>query len=207
VTWAIETEEASTCPAGGTTIHIGPDADGDAIVDEVRSSETICNGVDTTSSVVRTIQLSEPLLGRTGRVRAEELSLTEEERTSLGISSGSTFYFAEEVRVNLLYGDIESVEICSRWSHNDVPLDELLCVTSPNTVAACDPLDWFQDPEATCVETDYEIVFGTWSSVPTDATLYVDASLDTVIEYLDGTRLIHSAGGTYAVVTYVKQLD
>jgi hypothetical protein len=29
---------------GGTTIRIGPDADGDGVIDEVRSSETICNG-------------------------------------------------------------------------------------------------------------------------------------------------------------------
>jgi hypothetical protein len=205
VSWAIETEEASSCPAGGTTIHIGPDADGDGIIDEVRSSETTCNGVDSSASVVRTIQVFDAT--NTGRVHTEELSLTEEERTSLGISSGYTYYNEDGFLVSSLYGDIETVEVCNRRSYNDVPLDELLCVTSPNTVAVCDPLDWFQHPEETCVETNYDLVFGTWSSAPTEATLYVGTYLGTVIEYLDGSRLIHEVFGTHVVVTYVKQLD
>jgi hypothetical protein len=50
VSWAIETGEASTCPEGGTTVRIGPDADGDGVIDEVRSSETICNGASCVAS-------------------------------------------------------------------------------------------------------------------------------------------------------------
>jgi len=52
----VEVTQAATgnCPAGGATITAGPDADGDGIMDEVTSTETVCNGVDGIGWVVET---------------------------------------------------------------------------------------------------------------------------------------------------------
>jgi cysteine-rich repeat protein len=45
--WVVETAPAMVgCLAGGATITAGPDANRDGIMDEVTSSQTVCNGVD-----------------------------------------------------------------------------------------------------------------------------------------------------------------